>query len=77
MRLFRMALLGAVPPIEGGCEAESRHPRALPRSGGRVASVEIPTIYDDEPGHFHPLVDTLRVARAAGAEQQPGLDRAL
>jgi membrane-associated phospholipid phosphatase/MFS family permease len=64
MRLFRTAALRAIPPTEGGYEAESRHLRALLASGRRVASVEIPTIYDGEPSHFHPLVDTVRVARA-------------
>jgi membrane-associated phospholipid phosphatase len=64
MRLFRSSALRAVPLTEGGYEAESRHLRALVGSGRSVASVEIPTIYDGEPSHFHPLVDTLRVARA-------------
>jgi membrane-associated phospholipid phosphatase/MFS family permease len=64
MRLFRTSAVRAVPPAEGGYEAESRHLRALLGSGRRVASVEIPTIYDGEPSHFHPLVDTVRVARA-------------
>jgi membrane-associated phospholipid phosphatase len=64
MRLFRTATLRAVPPSEGGYDAESRHLRALLAAGRRVASVEIPTIYDGEPSHFRPLVDTFHVARA-------------
>jgi membrane-associated phospholipid phosphatase len=64
MRLFRSAALRAVPPVEGGYEAESRHLRALLASGRSVASVEIPTIYDGEPSHYRPLADTLRVGRA-------------
>ncbi len=34
------------------------------RAGRDVASVEVPTIYDGEPSHFRPVVDTLRVGRA-------------
>jgi MFS family permease/membrane-associated phospholipid phosphatase len=64
MRLFRSEALRAVPPVEGGYEAESRHLRALLASGRSVASVEIPTIYDGEPSHFRPLADTVRVGRA-------------
>jgi membrane-associated phospholipid phosphatase/MFS family permease len=64
MRLFRTGALRDVPLPDGGYEAESRHLRALLAERGRVASVEIPTIYDGEPSHFRPLVDTLAVARA-------------
>ena len=49
---------------DGGYDAESRHLRALLATDRRVASVEIPTIYDGEPSHFHPLFDTVHVGRA-------------
>jgi membrane-associated phospholipid phosphatase/MFS family permease len=64
MRLFRSAVLRdfALPP--GGYDAESRHLRALLKDGRRVATVEVPTIYDGEPSHFRPVLDTVRVGRA-------------
>jgi membrane-associated phospholipid phosphatase len=71
MRVFRTAALDEVPPVEGGYEAESRHLRALLAAGRSVASVEIPTIYDGEPSHFRPVVDTRRVARALLAPASP------
>jgi dolichol-phosphate mannosyltransferase len=64
MRLFRSEVLLGVEPPDGGYEAESRHLRALLAKGHRVTSVEIPTIYDGEPSHFRPLVDTIAVGRA-------------
>jgi membrane-associated phospholipid phosphatase len=64
MRLFRTEALRTVPPVRGGYEAESRHLRALLADGRRVGRVEIPTIYDGEPSNFHPIADTLGVARA-------------
>jgi maltose/moltooligosaccharide transporter len=67
MRLFRTDALRAVPPVRGGYEAETRHLRALLAAGRPVGRVEIPTIYDGEPSHFHPIADTVRVARALTA----------
>ena len=67
MRLFRTAALREVPSPGGGYESESRHLRSLLATGHRVVSVEIPTIYDGEPSHFHPVRDTLRVGRALAA----------
>ena len=64
MRLFRTEMLRDVPPPEGGYDAESRHLRSLLAAGRKVASVEIPTIYDGEPSHFDPVRDTVRVGRA-------------
>jgi membrane-associated phospholipid phosphatase/predicted MFS family arabinose efflux permease len=64
MRLFRTEALRAVPPPDGGYEAESVHLRALLAERRRVAPVAIPTIYDGEPSHFRPLADTAAVARA-------------
>jgi dolichol-phosphate mannosyltransferase len=64
MRLFRSAVLRDLPLPAGGYDAESHHLRALLGAGRRVASVEVPTIYDGEPSHFRPLVDTLSVGRA-------------
>jgi membrane-associated phospholipid phosphatase/MFS family permease len=67
MRLFWTSALRDVALPEGGYEAESRHLRALLRTGHAVASVEIPTIYDGEPSHYRPVRDTLRVGRALAA----------
>ena len=39
-------------------------------SGRRVASVDIPTIYDGEPSGFRPLADTLAVVRALVAARE-------
>jgi membrane-associated phospholipid phosphatase len=72
MRLFRAAVLRDQPLPAGGYEAESRHLRALLGAGRRVASVEIPTIYDGEPSHFRPVVDTLRVGRALAVSGRAG-----
>jgi membrane-associated phospholipid phosphatase/MFS family permease len=71
MRLFRTEALRAVPMPGGGYEAESRHLRALIAADRRVASVEIPTIYEGEPSHFRPLADTLAVARGLLAASPP------
>jgi membrane-associated phospholipid phosphatase/MFS family permease len=64
MRLFRSDALRAVPLPDGGYDAESRHLRGLVKSGRELESVEIPTVYDGEPSHYRPVVDTARVARA-------------
>jgi membrane-associated phospholipid phosphatase len=64
MRLFRTDTLHALPLPDGGFEAESRHLRSLVGADRRVASVEIPTIYEGEPSHFRPIADTAAVARA-------------
>jgi membrane-associated phospholipid phosphatase/MFS family permease len=64
MRLFRTSALRDEPLPPGGYEAESRHLRSLLKGGHRVASVDVPTIYDGEPSHFRPVRDTLRVGRA-------------
>ena len=69
MRLYWLEALRATPPPPGGYEAESVHLRALLAAGYRVESVEIPTLYEGEPSHFRPLVDTRRVARALLAPQ--------
>jgi membrane-associated phospholipid phosphatase/MFS family permease len=64
MRLFRTEALTELPLPEGGYDAESRHLRALIKSGRDFEAVEIPTIYDGEPSHYRPVIDTARVARA-------------
>jgi membrane-associated phospholipid phosphatase len=64
MRLFRSEALRELPLADGGYDAESRHLRELVKSGRELESVEIPTIYDGEPSHYRPVVDTARVARA-------------
>ena len=75
MRLFRSTALREVPPPEGGYESESRHLRSLLGAGYRLASVEIPTIYDGEPSHFHPVRDTMRVARALAGPRRASEER--
>ena len=57
-------MLADVPLPDGGYEAENRHLRALVKAGRAIDSVEIPTIYDGEPSHYRPVVDTVRVGRA-------------
>ena len=64
MRLFRTEVLAELPLPDGGYEAENKHLRALVRSGRTIESVEIPTIYDGEPSHYRPVLDTVRVGRA-------------
>jgi membrane-associated phospholipid phosphatase/MFS family permease len=64
MRLFRSEALTELPLPEGGYDAESRHLRALVKSGREFESVEIPTLYNGEPSNYRPVVDTARVARA-------------
>src|SRR5215207_4764821 len=78
MRLFRSDVLAVLPLPEGGYDAESRHLRGLVKSGRELESVEIPTLYDGEPSHFHPVLDTARVARAliAPARNAPSAGRA-
>ncbi len=64
MRLFRREALTELPLPDGGYDAESRHLRGLVKSGREYESVEIPTLYDGEPSHYRPVIDTARVARA-------------
>jgi dolichol-phosphate mannosyltransferase len=64
MRLFRTDTLAEIPLPQGGYEAENKHLRALVKAGRAIESVEIPTIYDGEPSHYRPVVDTVRVGRA-------------
>jgi membrane-associated phospholipid phosphatase len=71
MRLFHTDALRDVPVPDGGYEAESEHLRGLLAERRRVIPVEIPTIYDGEPSHFRPLVDTAAVARALVASPHP------
>jgi len=72
MRLFRTDVLRDDPVPAGGFEAESRHLRALIGTGRRIASVDIPTIYDGEASHFRPVADTVAVARALVAPARRG-----
>jgi membrane-associated phospholipid phosphatase/MFS family permease len=64
MRLYWTRTLRSTPMPAGRYEAESRHLRTLLAAQHRIASVEIPTIYEGEPSHFHALADTCSVARA-------------
>jgi dolichol-phosphate mannosyltransferase len=71
MRLFRTDALREDPVPGGGFDAESHHLRALLARGRRIASVEIPTIYEGEQSHFRPVADTVAVARALLAPRAP------
>jgi membrane-associated phospholipid phosphatase/predicted MFS family arabinose efflux permease len=64
MRLFRAEALRAVQPPPGRYEAETRHLKALIRSGHDVDWVAMPAIYGGEPSSFRALPDGLRVLRA-------------
>ena len=66
MRLFRSERPGARSPLARGRLRRREPPpaRAAVKSGREVESVEIPTIYDGEPSHYRPVIDTARVARA-------------
>jgi membrane-associated phospholipid phosphatase len=67
MRLFHTGVLRDHPLPRGGYDAESRHLRVLLGDRRNVASVEIPTIYDGEPSHYRPFMDSVRVGRALAA----------
>lgn len=67
MRLMRGRALTAVPPPEGGFEAETAHLKGCLRAGVSVAWVPIPAIYEGEPSAFRPLRDSARIARALAA----------
>ena len=71
MRLFRADALRDVRPPAGRYEAETRHLKALVRSGRDVAWVPMPTIYGGEPSSFRPVADTLLVTRAIFARPAP------
>ncbi len=75
MRLFRREALAELPLPEGGYDAESQHLRASSGPAARSQSVEIPTIYDGEPSHYRPVVDTARVARRAARPRSRALAR--
>jgi membrane-associated phospholipid phosphatase len=72
MRLFRSGALRAVPAPDGRYEAETRHLKALVRSGRRVAWVPMAAIYDGEPSSFRAVTDSLRVAGAVLAPARLG-----
>jgi membrane-associated phospholipid phosphatase/MFS family permease len=76
MRLFRSEALTELPLLEGGYDAESRHLRGVVKSGRKLDSVEIPTVYDGEPSHYRPVIDTARVARALVAPDRKRSDAA-
>ena len=71
MRLFRASALRAVPPPPGRYEAETRHLKALIRSGRDIAWVPMPAVYAGEPSSFRAVADTLRVMRAVLAPAAP------
>jgi dolichol-phosphate mannosyltransferase len=71
MRLIRVEALAAAPLQPGRFESETRHLKALARSGARIAWVEIPTIYAGEPSSFRAIADSLRVGREVVRGRQP------
>ena len=64
MRLFRTDALRREPVPERRLRRREPPPALADRGGRRIASVEIPTIYDGEPSHFRPVADTIAVGRA-------------
>jgi predicted MFS family arabinose efflux permease len=67
MRLFRASALRDVPHPAGRYEAETRHLKALIRSGREIAWAPMPAVYAGEASSFRAVVDTLRVLRAVFA----------
>ena len=67
MRLFRASALRDVPPPPGRYEAETRHLKALVRSGREIAWAPMPAIYAGEASSFRAVADTLRVLGAVFA----------
>jgi membrane-associated phospholipid phosphatase len=67
MRLFRASALRDVPPPDGRYEAETRHLKALIRSGREIGWVPMPAVYAGEASSFRTVVDTLRIVRAVFA----------
>jgi membrane-associated phospholipid phosphatase/MFS family permease len=72
MRLFRTDALRDVEAPAGRYEAETRHLKALIRSGREVGWVPMPTIYEGEPSSFRPLIDSARVMGAILAPARSG-----
>ena len=71
MRLFRASALRDVPPVPGRYEAETRHLKAIIRSGRDIAWVPMPAIYAGEPSSFRAIADTVRVMGAVLAPAPP------
>jgi predicted MFS family arabinose efflux permease/membrane-associated phospholipid phosphatase len=71
MRLFRADALRAVAPPPGRYEAETRHLKALLRTGRSVAWVPMPAIYDGEPSSFRSVRDSARVLGAIVGRATP------
>ncbi len=71
MRLFRADALRDIAPPPGRYEAETRHLKALIRSGHDVGWVAMPAIYGGEPSSFRAFADGLRVMRAIFARSAP------
>jgi hypothetical protein len=55
-----------VRPVETGYDYELAFLLGALAAGFRVASVEVPTIYEGRPSHFRTLSDTWRMARVFG-----------
>ena len=73
MRLIRTDALRATPIQPGRFEAETRHLKALLRSGANVSWVAIPTIYAGEPSSYRALADSARIGREVvrGRKREP------
>ena len=71
MRLIRTDALDEVALPDGRYEAETRHLKELAAAKRDIAWVEVPAIYNGEPSDFHPVADSLRVARAILAAPRP------
>jgi len=74
MRLFRASALRDVSPPPGRYEAETRHLKALIRSGRAIAWVPMPAVYAGESSSFRAVADTLRVLGAVLAPSAPRLE---
>ncbi len=61
-RLYRRALIEAVPAGGGGFEWETRILVRAARLGFRLAEVVIPTVYGQEESHLSPFRDAPRIA---------------
>jgi glycosyltransferase involved in cell wall biosynthesis len=65
-RAFHRDVADRVRPVETGYDYELAFLLGALAAGFRVASVEVPTIYEGRPSHFRALGDTWRMARVFG-----------
>jgi hypothetical protein len=62
-RAFTREVVGQIRPAETRYDYELAFLLEALAAGYRIASVDVPTVYDGTPSHFRPLRDTWRVAR--------------